>query len=704
MAKVKEIALGRPHQMAVCRFARKQFMKRSGGIVLADGVGLGKTYEALGTLAAWLGQLQYGKERKRRKKYRVLILVPPGLVTKWADELQLPDRFPRYLENWKADGHQAVVESFADVAVLRGRSDLEKKKGEQRYGRNVLPPGLYVTNSNLLFLDGKKAAQICRTPWDTVIIDEAHHIADRLPKSERGRELLARSKTRTLLLTATPFQLTPQEMKGLIAATYGGDEAKAKALYGDTAFAKYRRALMAHFNSADLRSIKEAKQQRQAVETLLRPRIVRNRKSERRRYHLVTRDGEAHSISGNPFWFDDGKLSQMLKGRGLIDLSPEEAMAYVAARDGIAEVSGRDKTVFVAQALRQWLSTREQFRYSATARHLEPKTLPPTSHPKMDAAVNLVTDLIAAEVEKGGQGWIGKVLIFTTFVGSGRSTQAPQEDEAYGTAAALKKALMKSLGARFLRPKKEQKALISERLLVVVKKHGDSLDVKESKQLCDGLRRLSATGLAYALLGSPENLSKESSELRRLLQNIVKRTKAKGRSEETETQRRLTDRRKRCVQELLNRYATRDLVARYDGATRHEDRDRHLHGFNSPFAPLVLIASSVGQEGIDLQQYCRHVIHYDLEWNPAKLEQREGRVDRPGRRTKGPVNVYFLLCRDTYDERMMHVMVNRFRWHHVLLANRAVLESDFGTDLSAAPALIRSAALDLRPPALRQKQ
>jgi SNF2 family DNA or RNA helicase len=52
-----------------------------------------------------------------------------------------------------------------------------------------------------------------------------------------------------------------------------------------------------------------------------------------------------------------------------------------------------------------------------------------------------------------------------------------------------------------------------------------------------------------------------------------------------------------------------------------------------------------------LQQYCRHVVHYDLEWNPAKLEQREGRVDRKGRKTDGPVNVYFLLCSGTYDER-----------------------------------------------------
>ena len=54
---------------------------------------------------------------------------------------------------------------------------------------------------------------------------------------------------------------------------------------------------------------------------------------------------------------------------------------------------------------------------------------------------------------------------------------------------------------------------------------------------------------------------------------------------------------------------------------------------------MILIASSVGQEGIDLQTYCRHVVHFDLEWNPARMEQREGRVDRQGKKTTGPVNV-----------------------------------------------------------------
>ncbi len=65
------------------------------------------------------------------------------------------------------------------------------------------------------------------------------------------------------------------------------------------------------------------------------------------------------------------------------------------------------------------------------------------------------------------------------------------------------------------------------------------------------------------------------------------------------------------------------------------DRDAVFNGFNTPLLPDILICTQVGQEGIDLHRHCRHVIHYDLGWNPATLEQRtEERIEsevRPSR-------------------------------------------------------------------------
>lgn len=51
-------------------------------------------------------------------------------------------------------------------------------------------------------------------------------------------------------------------------------------------------------------------------------------------------------------------------------------------------------------------------------------------------------------------------------------------------------------------------------------------------------------------------------------------------------------------------------------------------------APRVLIATDCLSEGINLQDRFTGVLHYDLPWNPNRLEQREGRVDRFGQAAK----------------------------------------------------------------------
>ena len=78
----------------------------------------------------------------------------------------------------------------------------------------------------------------------------------------------------------------------------------------------------------------------------------------------------------------------------------------------------------------------------------------------------------------------------------------------------------------------------------------------------------------------------------------------------------------------------RDIVTRVTGSVAGSERDRLFTGFNTPLVPEVLIATTVGQEGIDLHRECRHVVHHDLPWNPATIEQRTGRVDRIGSKTE----------------------------------------------------------------------
>lgn len=53
----------------------------------------------------------------------------------------------------------------------------------------------------------------------------------------------------------------------------------------------------------------------------------------------------------------------------------------------------------------------------------------------------------------------------------------------------------------------------------------------------------------------------------------------------------------------------------------------------------ILLATDAASEGIDLQNHCSDLIHYEIPWNPNRMEQRNGRLDRHGQRAPA-VNVY----------------------------------------------------------------
>ena len=133
------------------------------------------------------------------------------------------------------------------------------------------------------------------------------------------------------------------------------------------------------------------------------------------------------------------------------------------------------------------------------------------------------------------------------------------------------------------------------------------------------------------------------------------------------------------------------FVALVDGSTSSEQRERVFSGFNSPLLPEVLICTTVGQEGIDLHRHCRHVIHYDLAWNPAVLEQRTGRVDRIGSKTfreraaAPPSSPCFLdvgvpFLAGTYDERMYEELRIRAQMFEVLTGGDLAADNLEGHD------------------------
>ena len=88
-----------------------------------------------------------------------------------------------------------------------------------------------------------------------------------------------------------------------------------------------------------------------------------------------------------------------------------------------------------------------------------------------------------------------------------------------------------------------------------------------------------------------------------------------------------------------------------------EPREVILERFRDHPAARVLLSSEVGSEGIDLQ-FCHTVINYDLPWNPMRIEQRIGRVDRLGQ-SSSKVTIVNLIYKDTIDARIYERLYKR---------------------------------------------
>jgi ERCC4-related helicase len=74
-----------------------------------------------------------------------------------------------------------------------------------------------------------------------------------------------------------------------------------------------------------------------------------------------------------------------------------------------------------------------------------------------------------------------------------------------------------------------------------------------------------------------------------------------------------------------------DRIAIFTGATGQDRREEVKAAFNADPAkePLrILICTDAAREGINLQTRCHDLVHFDLPWNPSRLEQRNGRIDR----------------------------------------------------------------------------
>ncbi|HTV43558.1 MAG TPA: SNF2-related protein [Candidatus Sulfotelmatobacter sp.] len=172
-----------PHQVDAALFAFSSPLSR--GALLADEVGLGKTIEAGLVLS------QKWAERKRH----ILVIVPSNLRKQWYQELT--EKF------------------FLPCRILETKSyNAAVKVG------NVRP---FETRESIVICSyqfaRKQASDVANTPWDLVVIDEAHRLRNVYKPSNVIANILKKAleNKHKLLLTATPLQNSLLELFGLVS-------------------------------------------------------------------------------------------------------------------------------------------------------------------------------------------------------------------------------------------------------------------------------------------------------------------------------------------------------------------------------------------------------------------------------------------------------------------------------------------------------
>ena len=138
----------------------------------------------------------------------------------------------------------------------------------------------------------------------------------------------------------------------------------------------------------------------------------------------------------------------------------------------------------------------------------------------------------------------------------------------------------------------------------------------------------------------------------------------------------------------------------YVGGTRNKTV---LNTFNTPFFPDVITATSVLQEGVNLQYYCKKIYHYGVAWSPGDDEQRIGRIDRMfgmvERNLKQSISdttldIYYPYLDATHDANVLTNFLDKKRKAEVELDHAKILIHDNSLQDNIDPNMIEKLLLE----------
>lgn len=124
----------------------------------------------------------------------------------------------------------------------------------------------------------------------------------------------------------------------------------------------------------------------------------------------------------------------------------------------------------------------------------------------------------------------------------------------------------------------------------------------------------------------------------------------------------------------------RQKVALIHGDIPIKDRQKIIKRFRNTDEIKILLSSEVGGEGLDFE-FCNVIFNYDLPWNPMRVEQRIGRLDRYGQRHE-KILIYNFSMVGTIDDEILRRLYNRIKIFEQYIGDLDAILGDQITELT----------------------
>ena len=555
-----------------------RLMDEINGVIVADEVGLGKTYIA-GEIIARVAQIE---------RQKVLILCPAALRDNMWEPFLVDFDFSRRID----------VMSYAEFRI---QSDPEHKN----------------YNEFLQSLDD----------YGLVVVDEAHNLRNSGSEQGKALERLLGGKfpKKTLLLTATPVNNSLDDLETLIRYF----------IRDDAAFAEFGIPSIRSYINYAKKLDPESLSPKHLFDLMDRVTVRRTRKFIKKNYPNATMTGPGGKQI--PIVFPDSELEKISynlleHGRNLVDrmvyaLDVPDTQGIVSRYGERAEDPNRlmlarytASAYSINQDLEQYQVNNAGLLRSALLKRLE------SSPYALENTLKVIIKSHEAFLKALNEGWVLTGRSLREFMKSDSEAldellERIGDDER--TADSL--AALDQFHAEALKKDVESDLALLKSLLddaQTVRTEGDP----KANQLIAALRNIAEESLRPSNDGAPEH----------------DRRKVIIFSTFTDTAKDLLSK----VEEALKNEPDGTPLALYKGrlapmVSGGNSGDTSQNGIVSGFAPKtagkagaadkfdIIITTDVLSEGVNLQQAGR-IINYDLPWNPMRIVQRHGRIDRIG--------------------------------------------------------------------------